>query len=50
MKKVFLKTCQNSQENNCAGVCFFNKVAGASNFILIETPAQVFSDKFCEIF
>ena len=28
---------------------FFNKVAGACNFIKKETPAQVFSCAFCEI-
>ena len=28
VKKVFLKISQNSQENTCARVLFFNKVAG----------------------
>ena len=28
VKKVFLKILQNSQENECARVSFFNKVAG----------------------
>ena len=29
-KKLFLKFLQNSQENTCAGVSFFNKLAGLS--------------------
>ena len=34
VKKVFLEISQNSQENTCARVSFFNKVAGlACNFI-----------------
>ena len=40
-KKVFLKILQNSQENTCIK---------ARNFIKKETPLQVFSCKFCEIF
>ena len=28
IEKVFLKISQNSQENNCAGVSFSNKIAG----------------------
>ena len=29
-KKMFLKISQNSQENTCSRVSFFNKVAGLS--------------------
>ena len=39
-KKVFLKISQNSQENTCARVSFFNK----------ETLEQMFSCEFCDIF
>ena len=47
-KEVFLKLLQDSQENTCARVSFFDKVAGlACNFIKKETLAQVFS---CEFF
>ena len=50
-KKLLSKISQNSQENVCAGVSFFNKVAGSAwNFIKKEAPAQVFSFEFCEIF
>ena len=31
-------------------ILFLDKVAGLCNFIKKETPAQVFSCKFCEIF
>ena len=49
-KEVFLKLLQDSQENTCARVSFFDKVAGlACNFIKKETLAQVFSCEFCEI-
>ena len=48
---MFLQISQNSQENTCARVSFFNKVAGAAlNFIKKETLAQVLSCEFCEIF
>ena len=52
VKKLFLKISQNSQENNCARVSFFNKTAGLRPATLLkkETLAQVFSRKFCEIF
>ena len=33
MKKVFLEISQNSQENTCARVSFFNKVAGLKNIL-----------------
>ena len=49
VKKVFLEISQNSQENTCVRVSFFNKVAGAYSFIKKETLAQVFSCEFCEI-
>ena len=34
--KQFFKISQNTQESNCAGVSFFNKVAG------LEPPTHVF--------
>ena len=47
---VFLEISQNSQENTCAGVSFFNKVAGLSPAILLKNRlAHVFSGEFCEI-
>ena len=55
VKKGFLEISQNSQENTCARVSYFNKSiliksqAKACNFIKIETLAQVFSCEFCEI-
>ena len=45
MKKVFLKILQNSRENICARVSFFE----AWNFIKKETLALMFSCEFCEI-
>ena len=42
VKKVFLETSQNWQENTCARVSFLIKMQA-------ETLAQVFSCKFCEI-
>ena len=63
VKKMFLNIMQNSQENNCATVCFLIKLqasakvsflielqAQAGNFSKKETLAQVFSGKFCIIF
>ena len=51
VKKIFLKTSQNSQENTCARVSFFIKFqASACNFIKKETLVQVFFCEFCEIF
>ena len=51
VKKIFLKTSQNSQENTCAIVFFFlNKVARkAFNLLKKEVLAQVFSSEFYEI-
>ena len=50
VKKLFLEILQNSYENTCARVSFFNKVVGAAcNFIKIEILAQVFSCEFYEI-
>ena len=48
---MFLKISQYSHENTCVGV-FFNKVASlqACNFIKNETPTQVFSCEYFEIF
>ena len=51
IKKVFLEVSQNSQKNTCARVSFLIKLlASAYNFIKKETPAQVFSCEFGEIF
>ena len=51
VKKMFLKISQNSQENTCAWVSFFNKVAGlACNFIKNKTLAQAFSSESCNVF
>ena len=48
-KKLFLKILQNSQENTCARVSYFNKVA--CNFIKIrDSGTQAFSCEFCEVF
>ena len=44
VKKVFLESSQNSQENNCAQVSFCR-----CNFIKKEALAQEFSCEFCEI-
>ena len=51
MKKAFLKISQDSQENPCV-VVSFNKITGLEvcNFIRKETPTQVFSCEYCEIF
>ena len=48
-KKIFLETSQNSQEKTCATVSFLIKLQ-TSNFVKKETPAQVFSCEFCEIY
>ena len=49
-EKVLLENSQNSQENTCARVSFFNKAAGrAATLLKKETLAQVFSCDFCEI-
>ena len=58
LRKVFLKISQYSQENTCARVSIFNKVAGLRpcNLNKKETLAQVFPVniakycEFCEIF
>ena len=48
VKKVFLNTLQNSQENTCIGVSFLIKLQGFPTSK--ETLAQMFSCRFCEIF
>ena len=50
-EKLFLEILKNSQENTCARISFFNKVAGLrpANFIKKETLSQLFSCEFCEI-
>ena len=52
VEKVLLKNSQNSKESNCAGMSYFNKVAGLRPASLLKKRlcAQVFSCKFCEIF
>ena len=51
VKKVFLKILQNLQENTCIGVSFLIKLQASSlQLYLKETPTQVFSCEFCEIF
>ena len=51
VEKVFLEILQNSQENTCARVSFYNKLAGLRPETLLkwETLVQVFSYEFCEI-
>ena len=46
---MFLEISQNSQEKHLCQGLFFNKVAGACNFIKKEALAQVFSSEFCQI-
>ena len=50
MKKVFLKTFQNSQENTCARVSFVTYLQASCKFVKKETLTQVFSCEFCKIF
>ena len=50
VKKLFLETSQNSQENTCARVSFLIKLqASGPNFMKKETLIQVFSCEFCEV-
>ena len=50
VKKVFLETSENSQENISARVSFLIKLHGwALYFIKKKTLAQVFPYEFCEI-
>ena len=50
VKKVFLAILQNSQENTCARVSFFNKVTGgAFNFMKKGDSGTGVSCEFCEI-
>ena len=46
IKRMFLKTLQNSQETTCVGTSYLIKLQAA---LKKETPAQVFSCEFCEI-
>ena len=48
-KKVLLNISQNSLENTCDRVSFFNKVEGVV-CIKKETLTQVFFCQFCEMF
>ena len=48
MKKVFLKTSQNSQENICAWASFVIKLqAGGLQLDEMDTLVRVFSFEFC---
>ena len=49
IKRLFLKFSQNSQENTCVRVSFWESCRPQA-FIKKETLAQVFSCQFCEIF
>ena len=48
-KKGFLRNFAKFTGKNLCQSLFFNKVAGACNFIKKETLAQVSSCEFCEI-
>ena len=48
---MFLEISQNSQGNNCVGVCFFlNKITGLQVCNFIKKNLQVFSFEICGIF
>ena len=48
---VFLRISLYSQENNCVGVSSFIKLLASSlQLYYKETPTQMFSCEFCEIF
>ena len=49
VEKLPFKISQNSQDNTCARVSILIKSL-FYNFIKKETPTQVFSCEFCEIF
>ena len=50
VKKVFLEIAQNSPENTCTRVSFFNKVAGLRPATLLKKLlAQVFSCESCGV-
>ena len=51
VKKAFSEILQNSQENTCAWVLYFNKVAGLRSTTLLkkEALALMISQEFCEI-
>ena len=50
IKEMFLEISQNSQENTYARISFLiNLQASTSNFIKIETLAQVFFCELCKI-
>ena len=48
-KKLLLKILEYSQENTCVRVSFWQSYK-ACNFYKQETPTQVFSCEYCEIF
>ena len=52
VRKLFLEISQNSQENTCVGVSFLMKSyrPEACKFVKKETPTQVLSFEFCEVF
>ena len=48
---MFLKFLQNSLENICARISFFNKVAdSAATLLKKEALTQVLSFEFCDVF
>ena len=49
-KNLFLKILKNSQENTCAGFFLIKLYASNLQHLKEETPAKLFSCKFCEIF
>ena len=52
VRKLFLEISQNSQESTCVGVSFLMKSyrPEACKFVKKETPTQVLSFEFCEVF
>ena len=50
VEKGVLRNFAKFTGNTCAGVSFSIKLPAACSFITKETPAQVFSSKFCKIF
>ena len=52
LKMVLSETSQNSQENICVGISYFDKVKlnrSICNFVKNKTLEQLFSCEFCKI-
>ena len=49
MKKMFLKSSQNSQEHTCVEISFFIKLRAVFFLIKKGTPAQAFPCEFSKI-